>query len=82
MIECPVAKSSRRWMLRQERKDDRRLIDGIMENAVDVITMSEVNDDRAGQRREPTDLRKVARDRAVKLTHSCKLGPCRVERAY
>jgi len=37
MTECPVARSCRKWMLRQERNDNGRLIDGMMERAVDVM---------------------------------------------
>jgi len=48
-----------RMMLRQERNDDRRLIDGMMKRAVDVMTMSEVGDDRACLRCEPADSGKV-----------------------
>jgi len=49
MTECPVAGSCRGWMMQQERHDDRRLIDGMMERAVDVVMMSEGGDDLAGQ---------------------------------
>jgi len=38
------------------RNEDQRWIDGMMERAVDVVTTSEVDDDRACQRREPAYL--------------------------
>jgi len=62
-----MVKSFRGRKRHQETNDERRLIDGIMERAVDVMT-SEVGDDRTCQRREPADSGKMARDRAVHET--------------
>jgi len=39
MTECQVARSCREWMLRQEKNDDRRLMDGMMEPAVDMMML-------------------------------------------
>jgi len=41
MTECTVARSCRGWMLRQEMNEDRRLIDGMMKRAVDLMVTSE-----------------------------------------
>jgi len=42
MTECEVARSCRKWMLRQEKNDDRQLIYAMMQT--DVMMTSEVGD--------------------------------------
>jgi len=65
MIGCQMAVSSRWAMQRLEMSVDRRLWAGMVEQAVDVMMMSEVGDDQTGRRHEQDHSGMMARDHAA-----------------